>query len=127
MRFFGPRAQVATLSLVGAYFLLWPLWRIPFPLEIAPTEGWNAYFADAAGGAAPLYPPPGMLIVNNYPPLSFYLLGYAEKVFGDALYIGRVLSLLATQGTGAFIYRIVRQLDAGRLSGTIAGIWFVAT
>jgi hypothetical protein len=127
MRIFGPRVQVATLSLVGAYFLLWPLWRIPFPLEIASTEGWNAYFADAAGGAAPLYPPPGMLIVNNYPPLSFYLLGYAEKVFGDALYIGRVLSLLATLGTGALIYRIVRQLDAGRLSGTIAGIWFIAT
>ena len=127
MRVFGPKAQISALSLVGVYFLLWPLWRAFFPLEIAPTEGWNAYFADLAAGSGPLYPPPGTLIVNNYPPLSFYLLGYAEKLFGDALYIGRVLSLLATLGTGALIYRVVRQLGARRLSAAVAGIWYVAT
>lgn len=127
LRIFGPRVQIAVLALTGAYFLLWPLWRIPFPLEIAPNEGWNAYFADAAARGGALYPPPGALIVNNYPPLSFYLLGYAEKFLGDALYIGRVLSLAATIGTGAFIYRVARQLGAGSRAGAVAGIWFVAT
>jgi hypothetical protein len=126
-RIFGPRTQIAVLALTGAYFLLWPLWRIPFPLEIAPNEGWNAYFADAAARGDALYPPPGTLIVNNYPPLSFYLIGYAQKFLGDALYIGRVLSLVATIGTGAFIYRIARQLGAGSRAAALASIWFVAT
>ncbi|GAH71182.1 unnamed protein product, partial [marine sediment metagenome] len=28
-------------GLVAGYFLIWPVWRAQFPLEIWPTEGWN--------------------------------------------------------------------------------------
>ena len=126
MRFFNRPAQIAVLAIVALYFLVWPVWRMPFPMEIEPIEGWCAYFADAAGGADFLYPRPGQLIVDNYPPLSFYLLGYGEKLFGDALYLGRILSLLATLGTGALIYRVVRQLGASRGPAAIAGVWFIA-
>src|SRR5258708_497815 len=28
------------------YFLIWPIWRAQFPLEIWLTEGWNAYLQD---------------------------------------------------------------------------------
>ena len=126
MRLFNRPAQIAVLATVALHFLVWPVWRMPFPMEIAPIEGWCAYFADAAGGADFLYPQPGQLIVDNYPPLSFYLLGYGEKLFGDALYLGRILSLLATLGTGTLIYRVVRQLGASRGPAAVAGVWFIA-
>jgi hypothetical protein len=124
---FGTRAQIALLTLLALYFLVWPAWRIPFPIEIAQNEGWNAYHADAAVGGGTLYPSPDTLIVNNYPPLSFYALGWLGNIFGDPLYVGRVLSLLATLGLGALIARVVRQLGGGAGGAAIAGIWFVAT
>ena len=121
------RAQIALLALLAIYFLAWPVWRVPFPIEIAQNEGWNAYHADAAAGGGALYPAADTLIVNNYPPLSFYALGYLGKIFGDALYVGRVLSLLATLGLGVLIARVVRQLGGGVASATVAGLWFIAT
>lgn len=126
VRWFGGRAHIALLATLTAYFLVWPIWRIPFPIEIAWNEGWNAYFADAAGGNGTLYPSPDTLIVNNYPPLSFYAFGWAEKLFGDALYIGRVVSILATLGIGALIARIVLRLGGGATAAAVGGVWFVA-
>ena len=124
---FDIRAQIALLALLALYFLVWPVWRIPFAIEIAQNEGWNAYHADAAVGGGALYPSPDTLIVNNYPPLSFYALGYLGRIFGDPLYVGRVLSLLATLGLGALIARVVRQLGGGAAGAAVGGIWFVAT
>jgi len=124
---FDTRAQIALLALLALYFLVWPVWRAQFPIEIADNEGFNAYHADAAVGGGPLYPSPGGLIVNNYPPLSFYALGGLGKVFGDPLYVGRVLSLVSTVGLGSLIARIVLQLGGGGAGAAIGGLWFVAT
>ena len=124
---FDTRAQIVLLTLLAIYFLAWPVWRAQFPLEIAQNEGWNAYHADAAVGGGALYPSPDSLIVNNYPPLSFYAIGWLGKLFGDPLYVGRALSLLATLGLGALIARVVRQLGGGAAGAAVGGIWFVAT
>ena len=126
LSWFGSRSQIALLAVLATYFLVWPVWRVQFPIEIAWNEGWNAYFADAAAGGGTLYPSPDTLIVNNYPPLSFYALGYAQKLFGDALYVGRILSILATLGIGALIARIVLQLGGGAVAAAVSGLWFVA-
>jgi hypothetical protein len=119
-------AWPATLAILAVYFMVWPVWRVGFPIEIAQNEGWNAYHADAAMGAAPLYPPTDTLIVNNYPPLSFYLVGSLAQVFGDALYVGRVLSLIAVVGLGLLIAAVIRQLGAGGAGAAVGGLWFVA-
>jgi hypothetical protein len=124
---FDTRAQIAVLALLALYFLVWPVWRAQFPIEIAENEGWNAYHADAAVGGGALYPSPDTLIVNNYPPLSFYALGWLGRIFGDPLYVGRVLSLLSTIGLGALIARIVLQLGGGAAGAAIGGLWFIAT
>src|SRR5579872_1542085 len=123
---FGTRTQVALLVLLAVYFMVWPVWRLPFPIEIAQNEGWNAYHADAAMGAAPLYPPTDTLIINNYPPLSFYVVGALAQVFGDALYVGRVLSLIAVAALGALIAKVIMQLGGGRAGAAVGGLWFVA-
>jgi hypothetical protein len=124
---FDTRAQITVLALLALYFLVWPVWRAQFPIEIAENEGWNAYHADAAMGARALYPSPDALIVNNYPPLSFYALGWLGRIFGDPLYVGRVLSLLSTIGLGALIARIVLLLGGGAAGAAIGGLWFIAT
>src|SRR5262249_24343650 len=124
---FDTRAQIALLALLALYFFVWPVWRAQFPIEIADNEGFNAYHADAAVGGGPLYPLPGGLIVNNYPPLSFYALGWLGKVFGDSLYVGRVLSLVSTIGLGALIARVVLQLGGGGAGAAVGGLWFIAT
>jgi hypothetical protein len=120
------RAQIVLLALLAAYFMVWPIWRVGFPIEIAQNEGWNAYHADAAMGAAPLYPPTDTLIVNNYPPLSFYAVGALGKVFGDALYVGRVLSLLAVLGLGALIGMMILELGGRAAGAAVGGLWFIA-
>jgi hypothetical protein len=120
------RWQIAILAVLAAYFMVWPVWRLVFPIEIDVNEGWNAYHADAAMGAAPLYPPIDTLIVNNYPPLSFYAVGALAQMFGDALYVGRVLSLLAVTALGVFIAAAVRQLGGGKAGAMVGGLWFVA-
>src|SRR5258707_4606683 len=120
------RAQIALLAVLAVYFMVWPLWRIGFPIEIAQNEGWNAYYADAAMGAAPLYPPTDTLIVNNYPPLSFYVVGGLAQVFGDALYVGRALSLIAVVALGGLIAAMIPPFG-GRSAGAAVGcLWFVA-
>ena len=121
------RLFLALLALSAAYSLVWPIYRLGFPIEIAPNEGWNAYHADAAMGAAPLYPPADALIVNNYPPLSFYVLGLLSRATGiDALYIGRALSVLALFGTALVIILVVRGFGGNRSAAMIGGAWFVA-
>src|SRR5258708_17920666 len=119
------RAQIALLAVLAVYFMVWPVWRVGFPIEIAQNEGWNAYHADAAMGAAPLYPPTDTLIVNNYPPLSFYVVGGFAQVFGDALYVGRVLSLIAVVGLCSLIATVIRQLGAGGAGAPVGGRSFV--
>jgi hypothetical protein len=126
---FDTRAQIALLALLAAYFMVWPIWRAGFPIEIAQNEGWNAYHADAAmgvTGAAPLYPLTDTLIVNNYPPLSFYVVGALGKIFGDALYVGRVLSLMGVAGLGVLIAVMIIELGGGAAGAAVGGLWFVA-
>ena len=117
---------VWALALLAVLFLIWPVWRATLPLEIWPNEGWNAYLADAAF-TAKLYPLPDGLTGNNYPPLSFYLIGALGALFGDALYIGRALSLIATIVIGLCAAAVVLRFGAGRIAAAVAGLWFVAT
>ena len=121
-------ALVWVLVVLAALFLIWPVWRASLPLEILHSEGFNAYHSDTAMSAPGLlYPPPDGLIANNYPPLYDFLVGGLAQLFGDALYIGRALSLLATLGLGVAAAAVVRQFGGGRTAAILAAAWFVAT
>jgi hypothetical protein len=117
---------IAILAAVAAYFLIFPIWRAQFLLEIWPTEGWNAYYQDAASAGRNLYSDAGELIVNNYPPLSFYAIGYLGKLFGDNLFVGRTVSIIALFCVTIEIFCAVRIL-AGSVGGAAVGaLWFIA-
>ena len=109
------------------FYSIWPLWRILFPIEIALNEGWNAYHADAAMGKDALYPPAGSLISNNYPPLSYYLVGTMSLVFGDAITVGRILSIGSTLAIAAIIGLCIRQLNGSKFAALLGGLWFLGT
>jgi len=119
---------IGSIAALAALFLVWPAWRAFFPMEIWGNEGWNAYHADAAmRGAAQLYPPNDGLIANNYPPLSYYVMGWLGRLTGDPLYVGRAVSILSTLGIGAAAAAVVRQWGGSRAGVLLAGFWFVAT
>ncbi len=88
------------------------------------NEGWNAYFARAAFEGA-LYLPYDAPITNNYPPLSFYLIGALAKLGGDPIYIGRFLSGAALLLVAVDIYLILRFFAVERLMAAATAIAFL--
>ena len=114
------------LSFAAIYFLIWPIWRAQFLIEIWPTEAWNAYLQDAAAGGQRLYPSPDSLVGNNYPPLSFYVVGYLGRIFGDNLFIGRALSLVSLAALGIEIFLAIRLLVADRTAAAVGALWYLA-
>jgi hypothetical protein len=114
------------LSFAAIYFLIWPIWRAQFLIEIWPTEGWNAYLQDAAASGRRLYPSPDGLVGNNYPPLSFYAVGMLGKIFGDNLFVGRALSLLALAAIAVEIFGVVRLLVQDRTAAAVGALWYLA-
>ena len=108
-------------ALVLAFLLLGPVVTIPLHIPVNYNEGWDAYFAQRAvtPGTGPLYPPPGSLVFNNYPPLSFYLVGAFGLVVGDMIVAGRIISLLSLLASGVLLGVCVRRLG-GSLRGAVA-------
>ncbi|GBR01067.1 hypothetical protein [Acetobacter oeni] len=86
--------------------------RAPIPLDY--NEGWNAYAAMRALGlgGGPLYPAPGGLIANNYPPLSFFVTGCLGLWFGDMIVAGRVIALLSLLASAGLAGAIARHCGA---------------
>ena len=118
---------LTVLAILTAVYAAWPLWRAVFPLEIDVDDIWNAYNADAAFGPRALYPPADALIANNYPPLSFYLIGFLSRLTFDAVYVGRALSFLAVTVASVSVALCVRQLGGNAKSALLAALWFLGT
>ena len=117
---------VAVLAVLVIYFLIWPVWRAQFLIEIWPTEAWNAYFQDAAASGGTLYRPADELVGNNYPPLSFYAIGYLGALFGDNLFVGRAISIVALLCIAIEIFLAVRILAGGVVGAAVGALWYAA-
>jgi hypothetical protein len=74
-----------------------------------------------------LYPSPGALIANNYPPLSFYIVAWLSVFRFDPLDVGRILSLAATLSIALAVGRICIILGADLRPSVFAAFWFLAT
>jgi hypothetical protein len=118
---------IVVLAALTAVYGAWPVWRAMFPFEIDVNEAWNAYHADAARSGGVLYPNADSLTANNYPPLSFYLIGAVSALGGDAILVGRLLSLLAVPIASGALASCVLALGGTRISATVAALWYVAT
>ena len=114
---------VASLALVNVALPLASVLRFA-PLSY--NEGWNAYHADAVFSERALYPPPGDLFPNNYPPLSFALIALLAKGFGNPVLLGRLLSLIAFFAICAEIALLARRASGSWRHGLFAGLLFAA-
>ena len=119
-------AYLCALGVLAAYYMVWPVWRAQFPIEIWFTESWNAYYQDAAAAGHRLYPTADQLLLNNYPPLSFLAIGGLGKLFGDNLFVGRAVSIVALFSIAIEIVFAVRLLAGSVLAGVLGGLWFIA-
>ena len=109
------RAALAAAGLAVAALAAERLWLIPVRVSFNPDEGWNAFQAMRAFGAGALYPPPGGLTGDNYPPLSFLLIGGLTRLTGaDPIVLGRLVSLAAVLATAAGTAWAVRRLEPAR-------------
>jgi dolichyl-phosphate-mannose-protein mannosyltransferase len=99
---------------------------IGFHVPLDPNEGWNAYFTQAAMTGHSPYPAPQSLMINNYPPLSFYIVGIAAKLFGDAIIAGRIAALVALVALATGIDTCARAMGATRFEGLFAALFFSA-
>jgi 4-amino-4-deoxy-L-arabinose transferase-like glycosyltransferase len=117
------------LALLAILFALWPVYRTFLNIEISVSEGWNAYYTDAAmgRGTTPLYPTGDLLITNNYPPLSFYIVGALGQWVGDPVLAGRLLSMVALVVTSVGIALAIKQLGGSTTAGVVGALYFVAT
>jgi len=115
------------LYVIAVWSFTWPVYRAFLNIEIENNEGWNAYFADAAMGKMPLYPSADQLITNNYPPLSFYIVGLVGRLVGDPVLGGRLLSPIAVVAIAVAIALSVRRLGGSSLAARISAAFYVAT
>ena len=113
---------------VTALFCVLGLWRtvaaMGLRLPLDPNEGWNAYHAAAAMSGAPLYPGPKSFMIDNYPPLSFYLIGAFGRVLGDNIFAGRIVSLLSYFFVSFGIFAAALRLGCKRLAAAFAALLF---
>lgn len=81
------------------------LCAIPLHVSLNYNEGWNAYFTQAAMSHGVLYPGIDAMSTNNYPPLSFYIVGALGWLIGDYIVAGRLIAVLAL---GVITFNVVR-------------------
>jgi hypothetical protein len=118
-------AGVLLLGVV-AFGMFRPLLSLGRYLPLDPNEGWNAYFADAAIHGGVLYPAADALITNNYPPLSFYLVGAAGLLVGDNIFAGRFIALLSLLFVAWSIYYWLRSTGTAARFSVLAALTFLA-
>lgn len=125
-------AGLREIALIGLFCL--PLavliaalaWRSTLVLSLNYNEGWNAYWAQAVASGSPLYLPAGALRTNNYPPLSFLLIGTLVRWGADAIFAGRLIAWAAFLITGGLIAANVRNFGDDRLAALFGGLTFIA-
>jgi hypothetical protein len=105
------------------------LWRvlaiIGLHVPLDPNEGWNATLTALAMAGHP-YPDAHSYIVNNYPPLSFYIVGVFGHLVGDDIVAGRIVSLVAFLCVAAGIFQAARIVGCRAIHATLASLLFMA-
>jgi hypothetical protein len=117
----------AALALVVLALLVRNILAIPAHVPLDPNEGWNGAHALAAMTGHALYPDARQaLMVNNYPPLSFYLVAALARHGHDVILAGRWVALAAFLATAAGIAAALRRMDCRPRAGVLGVMFFAA-
>jgi hypothetical protein len=111
------RLTVTALLVLVAALLVLPVARLGVRVSLNYNEGWNAYHAQAFALGVDLYPPSDALVTNNYPPLSFAIVGWLGSLAkADFVKAGRALSLASLLVVAAVAGLLVRHATARPLA-----------
>jgi hypothetical protein len=117
----GALSAFAILLLAGAILLVLPnLTAVPFVFERNYNEGWNVYNTQRFFSGAVVYDD-NLWRVNNYPPVSFLVVGILDRIVGDLLLSGRLVALLSFAAVGALAAIATARLGANRTAALFAG------
>lgn len=120
------RTALLTIAfLVTALLLAPPIIESSFLVPKDYNEGWNAFQASHAFGEELLYPQMAVLYSNNYPPLSFYVVGYLGSLIGDNIIAGRLVSIVSFLLVAINIAAVVRLLGGDVLVSLFSGILYL--
>ena len=120
------RVCVAALALFCVVGLARVIAIVPLHVPLDPNEGWNAYHAIQATTGGRLYPSADSFLTNNYPPLSFYVVGFFGWLTGDDIVAGRIVSLVSLLITGLAVHICACRLKADSESAAFAALLLVA-
>jgi len=126
LRSAGLLLALSVLALGCTAGLLHVISVVGYQIPFDPNEGWNAYFAQLAMRTGSPYPPAVGLLVNNYPPLSFYIIGGIARITGDAIVAGRLVSLLALGVLSFGIVHAARLMGCAPRKAMFAALLFVS-
>jgi 4-amino-4-deoxy-L-arabinose transferase-like glycosyltransferase len=126
-----PKSPLFTLSLIllglTCLILLYPpILQAFYKVPTAYNEGWNATHALAAMAGDNIYHYPDKYLINNYPPLSFYISGVAGKLFGDYIFPARALSVVSLFSIAILIFTITRSLTKQTKPALFSALLFCA-
>ncbi|HBK07674.1 MAG TPA: hypothetical protein DDZ81_17780, partial [Acetobacteraceae bacterium] len=113
---------LASLVALAAVLLWFPLLRATQPAAIAYNEGWNTYWQQAVASGHLLYGSPPGWTIENYPPLSFHLIGFLGGLFGDTNMAGRGVSLVSLALVCVLAGGITERFSGSRLAGWYAAL-----
>jgi|KBSSwiStaDraftv2_1062776.scaffolds.fasta_scaffold33379_3 hypothetical protein len=122
-RYSRPAAAIL-LFLAVVVLLATPVITVPVLIPKNYNEGWNAFQALRAMGDGSLYPDRSALVTNNYPPLSFYVVGALGSLNGDNIIAGRLIALFSFVTVAVVIYAITRNISGSRYAGLIGSLVF---
>jgi hypothetical protein len=117
---------LAALVLISILAIAKPILRVPDHVTIDYNEGWNAFFADRAVSGGALYQSLDAYVVNNYPPLSFYIVGSLGKLLGDTIIAGRILSLFGLLLSSIMIMTLIRFYTNSNFHAVLGGLLVIA-
>lgn len=118
---------IAFLATIAVFFLLEPIYKTFLPIYLTYNEGWNAHYAARAMRGLNLYSTANPLSLNNYPPLSFYIVGGLGALLGDQIVAGRIIAVLSFLVTAVNVSVITYRIGRNTPASVFAGVYFVAT
>jgi hypothetical protein len=118
-------ALLAAMVLAVLAVMLGSLHHTFLQVPVDNNEGWNAYHALLALSGGDLYPAADSLISTNYPPLSFFIVGFAGKLIGDNIIAGRLISILSLLAVSINVFRLTRLLGGERFFAAFSSLLFL--
>ncbi len=118
--------------LIGAAFVVLVLalsiMRLLYPYEVEWMEGAMMDHVVRILEAKPIYTTPSIdFVAWLYPPLYYYAVALAMKIFGISFFAGRLVSIIATVFTALTLGHVVRYVTRSLLLGLITTALYFAS